>query len=208
MIEHTMNNPRLLAAALLALAPLLAVAGCDRSQPMQEAPLAGARIGGPFTLTDQDGKPFSSEALKGRYAVVYFGYTFCPDVCPTDMLNLGKGLKAFEAQDAERAAKVQPVFITVDPARDSPPVLKQFVSAFHPRLIGLTGTDTQIAAVAKTYATTFAKQEAAPGAKGYLMEHMSTAILFGPRGEPIALVPVETKDNGEAVTETLAAWVK
>jgi len=202
-----MNNPRLLAAALFALAPLLAVAGCDRTpQQGREAPLAGARIGGPFTLTDQDGKPFSSETLKGRYAVVYFGYTFCPDVCPTDMLNLGKGLKAFEAQDAERAAKVQPVFITVDPARDTPPVLKQFVSAFHPRLIGLTGTDAQIAAVAKTYATTFAKQDAAPGAKGYLMEHMSTAILFGPKGEPIALVPVEA--NADQVTETLATWVK
>lgn len=198
-----MNNPRLVVAALLALA----LGGCDRSAPpAQEAPLAGARIGGPFTLIDQDGKPFSSEALKGRYAVVYFGYTFCPDVCPTDMLNLGKGLKAFEAQDAARAAKVQPVFISVDPARDTPPVLKQFVSAFHPRLIGLTGTDQQIAAVAKEYATSFAKQDPVPGAKGYLMQHMSTAILFGPKGEPIALVPVES--NAEAVTETLAAWVR
>jgi protein SCO1/2 len=203
MIERTMNNPRLVIAALLALA----LAGCDRSAPAaQEAPLAGARIGGPFTLIDQDGKPFSSEALKGRYAVVYFGYTFCPDVCPTDMLNLGKGLKAFEAQDAARAAKVQPVFISVDPARDTPAVLKQFVSAFHPRLIGLTGTDPQIAAVAKEYATSFAKQDPAPGVKGYLMQHMSTAILFGPKGEPIALVPVES--NAEAVTETLATWVR
>jgi protein SCO1/2 len=206
MIERTMNNPRLVAAALLALA----LGACNRSAPAggQEAPLAGARIGGPFTLTDQDGKPFSSEKLKGRYAIVYFGYTFCPDVCPTDMLTLGKGLKTFEKQDAARAAKVQPVFITVDPARDTPAILKQFVSAFHPRLIGLTGTDAQIAAVAKEYATSFAKQDPAPGATGYLMQHMSTAILFGPKGEPIALVPVETKDDGAAVAETLAAWVR
>lgn len=198
-----MNNPRLVAAALLALA----LGGCGRpSGAPQEAPLAGARIGGPFTLTDQDGKPFSSDRLKGHYAVVYFGYTFCPDVCPTDMLNLGKGLKAFEAQDAARGAKVIPVFISVDPVRDTPPILKQFVGAFHPRMIGLTGTEAQIAAVAKEYATTYQKQDPAPGAKGYLMQHMSTAILFGPAGEPIALVPVET--SGEAVTETLAEWVR
>ncbi|MDO6415989.1 SCO family protein [Sphingomonas sp. BIUV-7] len=198
-----MNNPRLLAAALLALA----LGACGRSPPPpQDAPLAGARIGGAFALTDQDGKPFSSEALKGHYAVVYFGYTFCPDVCPTDMLNLGKGLKAFEAQDPARAAKVLPVFITVDPARDTPAVLKAFVGAFHPRMIGLTGTGQQIAAVAKNYATSFKKQDPAPGATGYLMEHMSTAILFGPKGEPIALVPVEA-DAGQ-VTQTLSSWVR
>ncbi len=202
-----MNNQRPLVAALLALASALSAAGCHRAAaPAQEPPLAGARIGGPFTLIDQDGKPFSSEALKGRYAVVYFGYTYCPDVCPTDMLNLGKGLKAFEVQDAGRAAKVQPVFISVDPARDTPAVLKQFVSAFHPRLIGLTGTDAQLAAVAKAYATTYSKEPPAEGSKGYLMQHMSTAILFGPKGEPIALVPVET--SGEAVAETLATWVR
>ncbi|WP_253717555.1 SCO family protein [Sphingomonas sp. AP4-R1] len=198
-----MNNPRLVAAALLALA--LGACG-PKSSTAQEAPLAGARIGGPFTLIDQDGAPFPSEKLKGRYAIVYFGYTFCPDVCPTDMLNLGKGLKAFEAQDAARAARVQPVFISVDPARDTPEVLKRYVAAFHPRLIGLTGTEAQIAAVAKEYATTYQKQDPAPGASGYLMQHMSTAILFGPKGEPIALVPVEA--SAQAVTETLAAWVK
>lgn len=197
-----MNNPFAITAALFALA----LGACGRSPPAQVAPLAGARIGGSFLLTDQDGKPFSSEALKGRYAIVYFGYTFCPDVCPTDMLNLGKGLKLFEMQDGARAARVQPVFISVDPARDTPAVLKPFVRAFHPRLIGLTGSDAQIAAVAREYATIFRKQNPQPGTKGYLMEHMSTAILFGPAGEPIALVPVEA--NPGAVTETLTTWVR
>jgi protein SCO1/2 len=203
MFKPAMNNPRLAAAALLALA----LSACNRaSPPQQDAPLAGARIGGPFTLVDQDGKAFSSEALKGRYAIVYFGYTYCPDVCPTDMLNLGKGLKAFEAKDAVRAAKVQPVFISVDPARDTPPVLKAFVSAFHPRLIGLTGSEAQIAVVAKEYATTYSKQEPKAGSTGYLMQHMSTAILFGPKGDPIALVPVEA--SAEQVTDTLSTWVR
>ena len=192
-------------ATVLAIT-LLALSGCGRAPtPAAQAPLAGARIGGPFTLIDQDGKPFSSERLKGRYAVVYFGYTFCPDVCPTDMLNLGKGLKALEKTDAGKAAKVQPVFITVDPERDTPPVLKAFVTAFHPRLIGLTGTPEQIAAVAKDYATTYQKQPAAAGTTGYLMQHMSTAILFGPDGHPIALVPVDA--NADEVTKTLETWV-
>ena len=111
-----MNNPRLVAAALLALA----LSACNRAPPPpQDAPLAGARIGGPFTLVDQDGKAFSSEALKGRYAIVYFGYTYCPDVCPTDMLNLGKGLKAFEAKDAARAAKDYAVADTIRAALQS-----------------------------------------------------------------------------------------
>lgn len=191
--------------ALLATA-LLALGGCGRSSaPAAQAPLAGAKIGGPFTLIDQDGKPFSSDRLKGHYAVVYFGYTFCPDVCPTDMLNLGKGLKALEKSDPAKAAKVQPVFITVDPDRDTPPVLKAFVSAFHPRLVGLTGTPDQIAAVAREYATTYQKQPAPSGSKGYLMQHMSTAILFGPDGGPIALVPVDA--SADEVTHTLETWV-
>jgi len=172
----------------------------------QPAPLAGAKIGGPFALTDQDGHRYSSDALKGRYAVVYFGYTFCPDVCPTDMAVLGKGLSQFEAKDPARAAKVQPLFITVDPERDTPAVLKAYVANFHPRLIGLTGTPAEIAAVAKEYAAIGQKQAPAAGASGYLVQHSRTTILFGPDGGPIALVPADT--DAKQVADTLDKWVK
>ncbi|PMY49557.1 SCO family protein, partial [Pseudomonas sp. FW305-25] len=80
-----------------------------------------------------------------------FGYTFCPDVCPTDMQTIGAGLRVFEGKDAKRGAKVVPIFVTVDPKRDTPAVLKAFVSAFHPRMVGLTGSPQAIAAVAKEY---------------------------------------------------------
>ena len=198
MPDRTMNK------ALIGLAAAgLVLSACHRARP--EAPLAGAAIGGPFTLTDQDGRRFASTQLAGRYPVIYFGYTFCPDACPTAMQVLAKGMKTLAARDPDKAAKVQPVFVSVDPARDTPPVLKQFVRAFSPTLIGLTGSDAEIAAVAKEYAAPYGKADAAPGAKGYLMQHATTPILFGPDGKPIALVPVDADAN--AVADMLARWV-
>ena len=188
---------------LLALA--LPLAACHRG-PVETPPLAGAAIGGPFVLTDQDGHRFDSRSLAGRWPVIYFGYTFCPDVCPTDMAVLGRGLRLLEARDPATAAKVQPVFVTVDPERDRPAVLKQFVRAFHPRLIGLTGTPQQIAAVAKEYAIFYGRQPAAAGASGYLVNHSREAILFGPDGKPIALVPVDA--DAAQVADMLAKWVR
>src|SRR6185369_14158786 len=110
--------------------------GC--SQPVEEAPLKGARIGGPFALVDQNGRTVRDSDFAGRYRLVYFGYSYCPDVCPTDLQSIGQAMRQFEKSDPGRAAEVQPIFITVDPERDTPPVLKAYVAAFHPRLIGLT----------------------------------------------------------------------
>jgi len=186
------------------LAAALGLSGCQQ-KPAEAPPLAGARIGGPLALTDQDGKPFSSDSLAGKYRIVYFGYTFCPDACPTDMQVLGKAMRLLDAKDPAKSARIQPIFITVDPARDKPPALKQFVTAFYPRLIGLTGSDAQIAAVAKDYAIAYRKQPAADGATGYLMDHPRVAMLFGPAGKPIALLPVDA-DAG-AVVADLEKWV-
>jgi protein SCO1 len=182
----------------------LSLAACHRG-PTEPPPLQGASIGGPFTLTDQNGKSFSSDALLGKYRVIYFGYTFCPDACPTDMAVLGKAMRTLDKQDAAKSARIQPIFITVDPARDTPPVLKQFVAAFHPRLIGLTGSEAQIAAVAKEYAVSYRKQPAPEGASGYLMDHPRIAILLGPDGKPIELLPVDA--NANAVVAELEKWV-
>lgn len=193
-------------AMLLPLALALAACGgggSGRSEP--EAPLAGARIGGPFTLTDQDGKPRSDRDFAGRYRIVYFGYTFCPDVCPVDVQAIGAALNAFEAKDPARGAKVVPIFVTVDPARDTAPVVKQFVANFHPRMVGLTGTEAQIDAVAKAYAIYFKRGEPQPGG-GYLVDHSRQAYLMGPDGAPIALLRA---DEGAAKVEAdLERWVK
>ena len=181
----------------------LLVAGCNR--PATPPPLEGATIGGDFTLIGESGQRVSSRAFDGDYRLIYFGFTFCPDVCPVDMQVLMKGLRLFEAQDADRARRVVPIFITVDPARDTPAVLRQWTDAFHPRLLGLTGSEAEIAAVAKDYAILFKRQD--PNAQGaYLVDHARMAMLFGPKGEPIALIP-QDKD-GPAVAAELDRWVR
>jgi protein SCO1 len=186
------------------LAGLLALAAC--STKTDPAPLAGAAIGGPFVLTDQDGRRFSSAALKGRYPIIYFGYTFCPDACPTDMQVLGKAMRQLDASNPATSNKVQPIFITVDPSRDTPAALKAFVSAFYPRLIGLTGSEAEIAHVAKEFAISYRKQPAAPGTSGYLMDHPRIAVLLGPDGKPIELLPVDA--DADAVAAELRKWVR
>ena len=143
MAGFAMNEKSPLAALAAALIALTATACSPAAR--EAPPLEGARIGGPFTLTDQNGRKVSDTSFPGKYKLIYFGYTFCPDVCPVDLQLIGRGLAAFEKSDPARAAKVQPIFITTDPERDTPPVLKEYVAAFHPRLIGLTGTPQQIA---------------------------------------------------------------
>lgn len=193
-----------------------ALAGCNgpAATPTDaRPPLEGARIGGPFTLVDQNGKTVSDTDFAGKYRLVYFGYSFCPDICPVDLQKLMRGLSQFEKDDTARGAKVVPLFITVDPARDTPAALKPFVARYHPRLLGLTGTPEQIAAAAKAYVVTYHKVDGSAPDR-YLMAHSQLAFLMGPDGKPLALLPLDDpsteKDEGapaEVATE-LAKWVK
>lgn len=198
----------------LTCASLLSVAACSPSASTEPPPLAGARIGGPFTLTDQDGRSVSDTKFAGRYRLIYFGYSFCPDVCPVDLNWLMLGLKRFEHRNPGAAARVQPIFITVDPERDTPAAIKPFIAQFHPRLIGLTGTPDQIADVAAKYLVRYQRQ---PGTRpdAYLVSHTQLAYLMGPNGEPIALIPVDdvrttTVNEGEpeSVANELTRWVR
>jgi protein SCO1 len=190
------------------------VAGCDGvTAPAEEPPLAGARIGGPFTLTDQRGNRVSDTDFAGRYRLIYFGYSFCPDVCPVDMNRLMLGLRQFERTDASRALTVQPIFISVDPERDTPAVLAAFAAQFHPRLLALTGTAAQIRAVADAYVMQYSRQEGSrPDA--YLIAHRQLAYLMGPNGEPVALLPIDEPatpvDEGAPalVAAELDRWVR
>ena len=104
-------------------------------------------IGGPFKLTSHEGKPFTEENLKGKPFVIFFGFTHCPEVCPTTLYDLTQDLAAL-GKDADR---LQVVFITVDPARDTPELMKTYLSSFDPRIVGLPGTEAEIAAAAKAY---------------------------------------------------------
>ncbi len=194
----------------------LLLVACNPSQeqpPFSQAPLAGAKIGGPFTLTDQNGKKRSYDDDAGKFRIVYFGYTSCPDICTPDMQQLMAGLIQFEKAQPALAAKIQSYFITVDPKRDTPAVLKQFVTAFHPRLIGLTGTEPEIAAAAKSFAVFFQKVEGS-SRDAYLMSHSQTPYLMGLDGKPLALMPVDDPktdvNEGEPklVAAELAKWVR
>ncbi len=183
-----------------------ALAGCgEQASDPATAPLAGAKMGGPFSLINQDGQPMTDAAFKGRYRMVYFGYTFCPDVCPVDVQVLSQGLATFEKAHKDRAAKVVPIFISVDPKRDTPAALKTFVSNFHPRLVGLTGPDVEIARVARAHGVYYELQE--PNAAGaYLVNHSNFPVLYDPEGKPLEPLP---HDKGpKAVADVLAKWVR
>jgi protein SCO1/2 len=197
--------PRFLAP--LALAGALSLAGCDSGPKPGDPPLAGAELGGDFTLTDETGKTVHAADFAGRYTVFYFGYTFCPDVCPMDAANLMQGYHRFAHDHPDQAKRVVPLFVTIDPARDTPAVLATFTDAFGKELVGLTGTPAQIAAVAKEFAVYSEKRPAPKGTppEAYLMDHSRAAYLMGPDGKPIALLPVE--QSGQAVATELARWV-
>lgn len=190
---------------LIASAAPLSLGACGGPAAPARAPLEGVRVGGPFSLTDQDGKPRTDRDFSGRYRIVYFGYTFCPDVCPTDVQTIGAGLRLFEAQDPARGAKVVPIFVTVDPKRDTPAVLKAFVSAFHPRMVGLTGSPQAIATTAKEYGIAYEAEK--PNAEGgYLVAHGRFAYLMDPAGKPLALLPQDKTPKD--VAADLDRWVK
>ena len=196
-------NVRILFAAVSALT--LSLTGCDRHAAPEAAPLAGAKLGGPFALIDQDGRPTTDKSFAGRYRAVYFGYSFCPDVCPTTLQVLMQGYRSFASGSPAAAAKLVPLFITVDPERDTPAVLKSYVAAFGQPLVGLTGSPQAIAAAAKAYGTYYQKKDAPAGASTYLMDHSSQVILFGPESQPIALIP--TDQGAKAVADTFSEWV-
>ena len=197
-------NKTLAGLGFAAAVAAMTLSACHRA-PAEKPPLEGAAIGGDFTLTDQDGKPFSSAALRGKYRIVYFGYTFCPDVCPVDARNIGLGLSAVEKSDPALGAKIVPIFISVDPARDTPDVLKSFVANFHPRMIGLTGSAAAIDAVAKEYAVYYKKGELTPGG-GYMVDHARATYLMDPEGKPLALLPQD--QSPEAIAAEIKRWVK
>ena len=136
-----------------------------------------ALVGGPFSLIDQTGKRVSEKDFLGRYMLVFFGYTYCPDICPTELQVMTAALESMGTE----ADRIQPIFITIDPERDTPQVLAGYVENFGPRLVGLTGSPGEIATVAKAYRAYYAKAGAS-GTEDYLMDHSSTIILMGPDG--------------------------
>src|SRR5690349_3621940 len=176
MNRRAMSTVR--AAFLCLCLPLaLLAAGCGGA-PAGEPPLAGAAIGGPFELVDSAGKTVRWSDFDGKFRIVYFGYAYCPDVCPLDVQRMMKGFAQFQKANPELAAQVQPIFITIDPARDTPAVVGEFTRAFSNDLLGLTGTPEQIDQAAKAFAVYYQKGEVSENG-GYMMDHSRAAYLMG-----------------------------
>ncbi|XZG71356.1 SCO family protein [Chitinibacteraceae bacterium HSL-7] len=166
---------RLTIAALL-----LVLAACSRPS-FQGADLTGAPIGGDFTLTAHTGKPVKLADYQGKVVALFFGYTSCPDVCPTTMFELKSAMKLLGA----RADQVQVLFVTVDPVRDTPELLREYVPAFDPRFVGLTGSPKQIAEVARLYKVVYQQQGQG---SSYTVDHTAGTYLFDRSGKPRVLV--------------------
>lgn len=181
-----MKKSRTSLFAVLAVVVVAALAVGSRLVVWSGGEHAGqAAIGGPFTLVDGDGRTVTEQSFRGKWMLIYFGYTFCPDVCPTSLTVVAGALDKLEPAQAD---KVVPMLVTVDPTRDTPAVMKEYVSAFHPRMVGLTGSPEQVTATMKAF-----KVYAARGKGGddtsYTVDHSSILYLMGPDGRFVAHFP-------------------
>ncbi len=188
-----------LAPLLLSGVALLALAGGYLWLLGGTAPPAAAGIGGPFTLQTDAGQVVTDRSFRGRYLLIHFGYTGCADVCPTTLAALRVALETL----GPRGANVQPVFITVDPRRDTPAVLRGYTASFTPRLLGLTGTEQQLAAVRRAY---HVRAEVHREGAGYSIDHTSVLLLVGPDGRFIA--PIAADEAGPQMAADLARYLR
>jgi cytochrome oxidase Cu insertion factor (SCO1/SenC/PrrC family) len=176
----------LLAAALL-FVPAAIAAEEDQSAERLMDDLMWNRgpIGGPFTLTDHTGKPRSDSEFPGKLMLIYFGYTYCPDICPTDLMTIAQAVDSL----GPAGNAIQPIFITLDPERDTIERLADYVSSFHSRLIGLTGTPENIRRLALAYKAYYAKKGSG---EDYTIDHTGVTYLVGRDGKYLGFVPPQT----------------
>jgi protein SCO1/2 len=196
------------APALLAV--ILAAMGAAYLYLRDDVPAAGTRagaarlmndlmsgkgpVGGPFTLSDQHGARRRLSDFRGRLVLLYFGFTYCPDICPTDLMSVGNLIRSLGLE----GDKLQPIFVTLDPARDKPEVLRAYVASFHPRFVALTGTEDEIRRVATSYKVFFEKVRP-PGVNTYLIDHSAYVFLLDREGRFITLFPPGTPQERMAV---------
>jgi protein SCO1/2 len=177
MVPPSLRRPILIAASLaIAVALGLSLFSLFRELTMRQSE-GQALIGGPFSLLSHTGERLREASFRGRYMLVYFGYTFCPDICPTELATMSQALDLLSG-DADR---VRPIFITVDPARDTVAVLADYRQHFHPGFVMLTGSEAEIAAAAKAYSVYYARAGAADD-PNYLMDHTSFVYLLDDAG--------------------------
>ncbi len=193
---------RLLIIVALAVASSVAISWALRVVcPGMRSPRATtsgtAAIGGPFTLVAANGDIVTDQTYRGRWTLIFFGYTFCPDICPTALSNMTVALEKLGLD----AAQVQPLFITVDPERDTRGVLTEYLKSFDPRIVGLTGTEAQIANAVREYRVYVAQQKSEAGDKDYLISHSGYIYLMDPNGGFVNVIP--GNEDGEGIAAQL-----
>jgi protein SCO1/2 len=166
-------------------------------QPLVRAANSPVTIGGPFTLTSPDGTTVTDQTYRGKWLLVYFGYTSCPDTCPTALLEIAAAL----AKLGLDADKLQPLFITVDPLRDTPAVMGNYTQSFDPRIVGLTGTPQQIAAVAQEYGVYYTAHKSGPDAENDIIDHSTYLYLMDPEREFVRGLDADTP--GDLIAEAM-----
>lgn len=171
-------------------------------QPAVPTTTLSVTIGGPFSLTAPDGTTVTDQTYRGKWLLVYFGYTFCPNSCPTTLLEIAAALEKLGPD----AAKVQPIFITVDPKRDTPKVMAQYTQSFDSRIVGLTGTPEQIAAVALEYGAYYVAHKSGDGANDYTMDHSTYLYVMDPRGQFVQAFDADTP--ADRIADDLLRLVK
>jgi protein SCO1/2 len=187
------------AAAALALFP----AARERLLPSVDVRSVGqAMVGGPFTLTDQTGKRVTEQDFRGRYMLVLFGFTYCPDVCPSALQVMAAAVDKLGG----KADRVVPVLISVDPERDTPAQMASYVKSFHPRLVGLTGSPAEVEAAAKAYRAYVKKVPDPKSTAGYSIDHSSLIYVMGPDGRYLAHFTHAT--NVDTMADRLAKIVQ
>lgn len=187
MTRFAHTKPFRPALILLALAVLLILAGCGGSYQYHGLLLDSPKPATDFTLTDASGQPISLSDFRGKLVVLYFGYTFCPDVCPTTLNDVAKAMKEL----GSKAEDVQFIMISVDPERDTPQRLAEYVAYFDPRFIGLTGSPEEVAAVATPFGIFYQKHEGT-AATGYLVDHTASLTVIDQDGHVRLVLPFGT----------------
>jgi protein SCO1/2 len=179
----------------LAGAAILVVTTPRSGQQVQSS--GTALVGGPFQLTGTDGKTITDADFRGRYMLVFFGFTHCPDICPAELQVIAQALDKL----GDKAKQVVPVFITVDPERDTPPVMAEYVKSFGPEFVGLTGSPEAIAAAAKAYRIAYTKVENRESPGDYNVDHSALVYLMDPEGRYVTHFSYST--NADQMAEKL-----
>jgi protein SCO1/2 len=194
LIRHSVLGLQTLTNIVFAMALIL-------SQPSWAA-TSSVTIGGPFTLTAPDGTTVTDQTYRGKWLLVYFGYTFCPNTCPMTLNEIATVLEKLGAD----AAKLKPLFITVDPQRDTREVLEQYTQSFDPRIVGLTGNPQQIDAVTQEYGAYSARHKTGPGPEDYVIDHSTYLYVMDPGGKFVRAFDADTPGNriADALREFLS----